>query len=87
VSSKEVEGRSINYLVAGVKSGNILVISPDGNSSKEVYPIASPIAMCYDKNKNKNTNVSHRRQSILVLNICRLIDPAQICTSHKPERA
>jgi hypothetical protein len=39
--------------VAGEKSGNIVVISPDGNSSKEVYQISSPRAMCYDKNENK----------------------------------
>ena len=38
--------------VAGEKSGNIVVISPDGNSSKEVYQISSPQAMCYDKNNN-----------------------------------
>jgi hypothetical protein len=38
--------------VAGEKSGNIVVISPDGNSSKEVYQISSPRAMCYDKNNN-----------------------------------
>jgi hypothetical protein len=38
--------------VAGEQSGNIVVISPDGNSSKEVYQIASPRAMCYDKNEN-----------------------------------
>jgi hypothetical protein len=39
--------------VAGEKSGSIVVISPDGNSSKEVYQISSPRAMCYDKNNNK----------------------------------
>ena len=39
--------------VAGEKSGNVVVISPDGNSSKEVYQISSPRAMCYDKNNNK----------------------------------
>jgi DNA-binding beta-propeller fold protein YncE len=39
--------------VAGENSGNIVVISPDGNSSKEVYQISSPRAMCYDKNENK----------------------------------
>jgi hypothetical protein len=38
--------------VAGEKSGNVVVISPDGNSSKEVYQISSPRAMCYDKNNN-----------------------------------
>ena len=38
--------------VADVKSGSILVISPDGISSKEVDKMSSPIAMCYDKNKN-----------------------------------
>ena len=38
--------------VAGEQSGNIVVISPDGNSSKEVYQISNPRAMCYDKNKN-----------------------------------
>jgi hypothetical protein len=38
--------------VAGEKSGNIVVISPDGNSSKEVYQISSPQEMCYDKNNN-----------------------------------
>jgi hypothetical protein len=39
--------------VAGEKSGDIVVISPDGNSSKEVYQISSPRATCYDKNENK----------------------------------
>jgi hypothetical protein len=39
--------------VDGVKSGNIVMISPNGNSSKEVDQISSPIAMCYDTNKNK----------------------------------
>ena len=39
--------------VAGEKSGNIVVISPDGNSAKEVYQISSPRAMCYDKNNNQ----------------------------------
>jgi hypothetical protein len=39
--------------MAGEKSGNIVVISPDGNSSKEVNQISSPRAMCYDKNENK----------------------------------
>ena len=39
--------------VAGEKSGSVVVISPDGNSSKEVYQISSPRAMCYDKNNNK----------------------------------
>jgi DNA-binding beta-propeller fold protein YncE len=39
--------------VAGEKSGNIVVISSDGNSSNEVYQISSPGAMCYDKNENK----------------------------------
>jgi hypothetical protein len=29
------------------------VISPDGNSAKEVYQISSPRAICYDKNENK----------------------------------
>jgi hypothetical protein len=39
--------------VAGEKSRNIVVISPDGNSSKEVYQISRPRAMCYDENENK----------------------------------
>jgi hypothetical protein len=39
--------------VAGRQSGNIVVISPDGNASKEVYQISNPRAMCYDKNENK----------------------------------
>jgi hypothetical protein len=39
--------------VAGGKSGNIVVISPDGNASKEVYQMSNPRAMCYDKNENK----------------------------------
>ena len=38
--------------VADEKSGNIVVISPDGNSSKEVYQISGPGAMCYDKYDN-----------------------------------
>ena len=39
--------------VAGEQSGNIVVISPDGNSAKEVYQIAVPRAMCYVNNENK----------------------------------
>ena len=39
--------------VAGRQSGNIVVKSPDGNASKEVYQISNPRAMCYDKNENK----------------------------------
>ena len=39
--------------VAGEQSGSIVVISPDGHSSKEVYQISYPRAMCYDKNENK----------------------------------
>jgi phosphoribosylpyrophosphate synthetase len=31
--------------VAGEKSRNIVVISPDGNSAKEVYQISSPRGM------------------------------------------
>ena len=38
---------------AGEQSGNIVVISPDGNSSKDVSQISYPRAMCYDKNENK----------------------------------
>jgi DNA-binding beta-propeller fold protein YncE len=40
-------------LVAGEQSGNVVLISPDGISSKEVYQIPNPRAMCYDKNENK----------------------------------
>jgi hypothetical protein len=39
--------------VAGEQSGNVVVISPGGNSSKEVYQISSPRTMCYDKINNK----------------------------------
>jgi hypothetical protein len=39
--------------VAGEKSGNIVVISPDENSSEEVSQISNPIAMCYGKMENK----------------------------------
>jgi hypothetical protein len=39
--------------VAGEKSGSIVVISPDENSSKDVSQISNPIAMCYDKKENK----------------------------------
>ena len=39
--------------VTGKKPGNIVVISPDGNSAKEVYQISVPRAMWYDKNENK----------------------------------
>jgi hypothetical protein len=39
--------------VAGEKSDNIVAISPDGNSAKDVYQISGPRAMCYDKNHNK----------------------------------
>ena len=38
---------------AGEKSRNIVVISADGNSTKEVYQISSPRAMCYDKSENE----------------------------------
>jgi hypothetical protein len=38
--------------VSGEKSGNIVVISPDGNAAKEVYRISSPRAMCYDAYAN-----------------------------------
>jgi DNA-binding beta-propeller fold protein YncE len=31
--------------VAGKETGNIVVISPDGNSAKEVYQISVPRAM------------------------------------------
>ena len=34
--------------VTGEQSGNIVVISPDGNSANEVYQISYPRAMCYD---------------------------------------
>jgi outer membrane protein assembly factor BamB len=34
--------------VTGKQSGKIVVISPDGNSAKEVYQISSPRAICYD---------------------------------------
>ena len=37
----------------GKLTGNLVVISPDGNSAKEVYQISSPRAICYDKNENK----------------------------------
>ena len=39
--------------VAGEESGNVVVISLDGISSKEVYQIPNPRPMCYDKNENK----------------------------------
>ena len=39
--------------VTGKQTGNIVVISPDGNSAKEVYQISVPRAMCYDKNENE----------------------------------
>jgi hypothetical protein len=49
--------------VTGKKTGNIVVISPDGNSAKEVYQISVPRAMCYDKNENKilvcHTQMAH----------------------------
>jgi hypothetical protein len=38
--------------VSGEQSGNIVVISPDGNAAKEVYRISSPRAMCYDAYAN-----------------------------------
>jgi len=38
--------------VSGEQSGNIVVISPDGNSAKEVCRISSPRAMCYNKYEN-----------------------------------
>jgi DNA-binding beta-propeller fold protein YncE len=39
--------------VSGEQSGNIVVISPDGNAAKEVYQISSPRAMCYDESANE----------------------------------
>ena len=39
--------------VAGEQSRNIVVISPDGNSAREVFQISSSGAMCYDRNNNK----------------------------------
>jgi hypothetical protein len=39
--------------VTGKETGNIVVISPDVNSAKEVYQISVPRAMCYDKDENK----------------------------------
>ena len=39
--------------VAGEESGNVVVISLDGISSKEVYQIPNPRPMCYDKNENQ----------------------------------
>jgi DNA-binding beta-propeller fold protein YncE len=33
--------------VTGKQSGKIVVISPDGNSAKEVYQISCPRAICY----------------------------------------
>jgi DNA-binding beta-propeller fold protein YncE len=39
--------------VAGEQSGNIVMISPDGNSAKDVYYISSPRAMFYDKDSNQ----------------------------------
>jgi hypothetical protein len=39
--------------VIGKQTGKIVVISPDGNSAKEVYQISSPRAICYEKNENK----------------------------------
>jgi DNA-binding beta-propeller fold protein YncE len=39
--------------VAGEKSRNIVVISPDGNSAKEAYQISSPRGMCYNKSENE----------------------------------
>jgi hypothetical protein len=39
--------------VAGEQSGNIVVISPDGDAAKEVYQISSPRAMCYDERVNE----------------------------------
>jgi hypothetical protein len=38
--------------VSGEQSGTIVVISPDGNSAKEVCRISSPRAMCYNKYEN-----------------------------------
>jgi hypothetical protein len=39
--------------VIGKQTGKIVVISPDGNSAKEVYQISSPRTICYEKNENK----------------------------------
>jgi hypothetical protein len=38
--------------VSGEQSGTIVVISPDGNSAKEVCRISSPRAICYNKYEN-----------------------------------
>jgi DNA-binding beta-propeller fold protein YncE len=42
-----------SVFVAGEKSRNIVMISPDGNSAKEVYQISSPRGMCNDKSENE----------------------------------
>jgi hypothetical protein len=39
--------------VSGEQSGNIVVISPDGNAAKVVYRISSPRAMCYGESANE----------------------------------
>ena len=39
--------------VAGEQSRSIVLISPDGNSAREIFQISSPGAMCYDRNNNK----------------------------------
>jgi hypothetical protein len=39
--------------VAGEKSRNIVMISLDGNSAKEVYQISSPRGLCYDQSENE----------------------------------
>jgi hypothetical protein len=39
--------------VTGEQSGDVVVISPDGISSKKVYHIPNPRPMCYDKNEKK----------------------------------
>jgi hypothetical protein len=67
-------------LVAGEQSGNVVLISPDGISSKELYKIPNPRAMCYDKNENKILicNTDNKASWIKIE-----YDPVQIYTSHQ----
>jgi DNA-binding beta-propeller fold protein YncE len=45
-----------NIYVAGSKSNNVVVISPDGKRAKQLLGISdgiySPYAICYDKDRN-----------------------------------
>ena len=64
---KEPKGITVdsnsNIYVAGFKSNNVVVISPDGKRAKQLLGISDgikhPYALCYDKDRNHLLVVSH----------------------------